>query len=430
MQRWTTPALAATATLALTLTACAGSNEGGGGAGDPSAKENSTLTVWLMNGSVPQPVLDAVNADLKAEHPEATVKVEVQEWNGIQDKLTTALAGNNPPDVIEMGNTQNAKFSQSGALLELDDHAEELGIASWSKGMAASGTWDGKTYGAPLLAANRVVIYRTDLFEKAGVTPPKTFDEWVATTEKLNAANAKDPKFQGIYLPGQSWYVYAGLLWDAGGDLAVKDGETWKGALDTPAAAKAINDYARLQKLSKAPKDADEATPQQYEVFAQGKVAQMIGLPWEMGSAVGADAGLKDKVGVFPIPGSSADASGSVFLGGSNLGVAAGSDSPNLAVDWLALMTGEKHQLALAKASNIVPNRSTLVGQLTDPTAKVMAAAAEHGRVTPVDPRWAAVEAGDNPVKSFMTSVLTGTDPATAGKKASDEITSRMSGAL
>jgi N,N'-diacetylchitobiose transport system substrate-binding protein len=383
-----------------------------------------------MDGSVPDSVVKSVNADLAKEHPGATVNVQVQQWNGIQDKLTTALAGNNPPDVIEMGNTQTAKFSASGALLDLGPSKQKLGADQWSQGMASSGVWNGKTYGAPLLAANRVVIYRTDLFEKAGVSVPKTFDEWVTATKKLNEANAKTKNFQGIYLPGQSWYVFAGMLWDAGGDLAVKDGNTWKGALDTPAAADAIGRYAQLQALSKAPKDADEATPQQFQVFAQGNIAQMIGLPWEMGSALGANAKLKGKLAAFAIPGTSADKTGSVFLGGSNLGIAAGSDSPKLATDWLALMTGEKYQGELAVASGIVPNRESLLSQLTDPTAKTMAGAAANGRVTPVDPRWAAVEAGANPVKDYMTSVLTGTDPATAGAKASAEITQRMSGAL
>lgn len=425
-QRWTAPALAAAVGLTLALSACGGDAKSGSG----DAAEKNALTVWLMNGSVPDKVVQSVNADLAKQHPGATVTVEVQEWNGIQDKLTTALAGNNPPDVIEMGNTQNAKFSQSGALLDLDADKAKLGIDQWSKGMASSGVWEGKTYGAPLLAANRVVIYRTDLFEKAGVTVPKTFDEWVAATKKLNQANASTKDFQGIYLPGQSWYVYAGLLWDAGGDLAVKDGNSWKGGLDTPAAAEAMRKYAELQSLSKAPKDADEATPQQFEVFAEGNVAQMIGLPWEMGSAVGANKKLDGKVAVFPIPSSSPDKSGSVFLGGSNVGIAAGSDSPKLAADWLALMTGEKYQTELALASNVVPNRTSLLAKLTDPTAKIMAGAAANGHVTPVDPRWAGVEAGANPVKDYMTAVLTGTDPAAAGAKASAEITKRMSGAL
>lgn len=428
MQRRTTPALAAAVGLALALGACAGSGEDK--TANAAAKENSQLTVWLMDGSVPQTVVDAVNADLKSEHPDAKVSVEIQQWNGIQDKLTTALASNNPPDVLEMGNTQNAKFSASGALLDLTPRKAQLGSDQWPAGMASSGQWEGKTYGAPLLAANRVVIYRTDLFKAAGINPPKTHAEWVDVTKKLNAAGAKDPKFQGIYLPGQSWYVFAGLLWDAGGDLAVKDGAGWKGALDTPEAAKAMSEYAALQALSKAPKDADEATPQQFEVFAEGKVAQMIGLPWEMGSAVTADPKLKDKVAVFPIPGATADKTGSVFLGGSNLGVSAGSDSPELAADWLALLTGEKHQQALAVASNIVPNRTALVSALTDVTAKTMAGAASNGKVTPVDPRWASVEAGANPVKDYMTAVLTGTDPKAAGEKASAEITKRMSGSL
>jgi N,N'-diacetylchitobiose transport system substrate-binding protein len=423
-QRWTAPALAAAMGLALSLSACGG-DEAPSGSGD---SEKKALTVWLMDGSVPDAVVQKVNADLATKHPGTTVTVEVQQWNGIQDKLTTALAGNNPPDVIEMGNTQNAKFSQSGALLELDRKA--LGADQWTEGMASSGVWEDKTYGAPLLAANRVVIYRTDHFTKAGVTPPKTFDEWVAATRKLNEANASDKEFQGIYLPGQSWYVFAGLLWDAGGDLAVKEGDAWKGALDTPAAAEAIGRYQQLQSLSKAPKDTDEATPQQFEVFAEGKVAQMIGLPWEMGSAIGANKKLEGKVAAFAIPGTSADKTGSVFLGGSNVGVAAGSDSPTLATEWLGLLTGEKYQAELAVASNIVPNRAALLSALKDETAKTMATAAANGKVTPVDPRWAGVEAGANPVKDYMTAVLTGTDPAQAGATASAEITKRMSGAL
>lgn len=431
-QRWMVPVVAATVGLALGLSGCGGDGDTApvDAGTETGADENQELTVWLMDGSVPQPVIDGVNADLKEDHPDAEVTVEVQQWNGIQDKLTTALAGNNPPDVIEMGNTQNAHFSAAGALLDLTDLKSDLGGDDWSEGMASSGQWDGQTYGAPLLAANRVVIYRTDLFDAAGVTPPESFADWLTATEKLNAANSADPAFQGIYLPGQSWYVFAGLLWDEGGDLAVPDGDGWKGGLDTPEAAAAIGRYGELQALSKAPKDADEATPQQFEVFAEGKVAQMIGLPWEMGSAVGANPDLEGKVAVFPIPGKDAGTTGSVFLGGSNVGVAAGTDSPELASAWLGLLTGEKAQTELAIASNIVPNRDALVSKLTDETAKVMAGAASNGKVTPVDPRWAAVEAGANPIKDYMTAVLTGTDPQTAGERASSEITDRMSGPL
>lgn len=51
-----------------------------------------------------------------------------------------------------------------------------------------------------------------------------------------------------------------------------------------------------------------------------------------------------------------------------------------------------------------------------------MAAGAAQGRATPSTPEWAAVEA-DNPIKEYMTEVLTGADPATRARRASRRIT-------
>ena len=72
------------------------------GGGETQAKE---ITVWLMNGSAPDSVVKSVNDQFTAAHPGTTVKVEIQQWDGIQEKTTTALAGNNPPDVLEIGST-------------------------------------------------------------------------------------------------------------------------------------------------------------------------------------------------------------------------------------------------------------------------------------------------------------------------------------
>ena len=115
---------------------------------------------------------------------------------------------------------------------DLTDKVADLGGADWIPGLAEPGKIDGRQYGIPWYAANRVVIYNKDLFAKAGITtPPKTRDEWLDVTAKLNKGGN-----QGIYLPGQNWYALAGFIWDEGGDLAVKEGDQWKGALDTPQA--------------------------------------------------------------------------------------------------------------------------------------------------------------------------------------------------
>src|SRR5260370_31498874 len=80
-----------------------------GGGGNTSNTESGTLTVWLMNGSAPQSVVDGVNADFKTKYPNVTVKVELQQWGDIRTKLDTDFAGTTPPDVTELSNTLVAK---------------------------------------------------------------------------------------------------------------------------------------------------------------------------------------------------------------------------------------------------------------------------------------------------------------------------------
>lgn len=405
------------------------------GCGDDDKDESSggTLTVWLMNGSAPDALIQQINAEFEQSHAGTKVNYQVQQWNGIQDKLTTALASNDPPDIVELGNTQAPKFAAAGALGEINASAKTaMSGDKWLSGLAATGVADGKTYAAPFYGANRIVVYRKDLFEKAGITgTPKSLAELIDAGKKLQTANAADADFQALYLPGQSWYTLLSFIWANGGDVAVKDGKAWKGALDTPEAQAGFTDYASLYKaLSKAPADADEATPQQATVFAKGKVGMFIGLPWEIATATDAKTGdpaLKDKIGTFAIP-SPKGGPAPVFLGGSNLAISAGSKKAKAAQDWLALMLSEKYQKQLA-ANGVVPGITGLGDSVygDNEAAKVMAAAAASGgRVTPVTPVWASVEAGTNPLKDAMTSVLRGTDVSTATKKASQDITNRM----
>src|SRR5579859_2396211 len=101
---------AMTVVVSLVLAACGSTST----ATNP-ADETGTLTIWLMNGSAPQSVVDGVNADFKAKYPKVTVNVEIQQWRDIGTKLDTAYGGSNPPDVVELGNTLVAKYAAAGA---------------------------------------------------------------------------------------------------------------------------------------------------------------------------------------------------------------------------------------------------------------------------------------------------------------------------
>jgi N,N'-diacetylchitobiose transport system substrate-binding protein len=195
----------------------------------------TTLTVWYMSGSLPDDVAAGLKKDFEAAHQGVTVDYQVQQWDGIGEKLTTALAGDQPPDVLEIGNTQVAQYAAAGGLTDLSDSVGTFdNSATWLPGLADPGKWQDKTYGVPFYAGTRTVIYRTDMFTDAGVAVPKTWDELLALGAPLKAKFGSDPAFMPMYLPGQEWYTLASLVWDEGGDLAVRNGSSWQGALATP----------------------------------------------------------------------------------------------------------------------------------------------------------------------------------------------------
>ncbi|MFJ8776094.1 extracellular solute-binding protein [Streptomyces microflavus] len=403
--------------LTAALSACSTPSDSASGDG------RTTVDVWLMRDSVSDTFQKEFTADFEKRHPKIDVKIQIQEWDGIGQKITAALASNDAPDVIEAGNTQVAQFAESGGLLDLSDRTDELNGEDWLSGLAEPGAYEGKQYGIPYYAANRVVIHRTDLFEKAGIDAKaiKTREQWIDATAKLNKGGT-----QGIYLPGQLWYALAGFIWDEGGNLATESGGKWSGALDTPEALRGMAFYEELQALGKGPKDSDEDDPPQAEVMAQGQVAQVISTPGGANVIVEKNPELKGKLAFFPIPGKTAGTPGSVFTGGSDLVVPAAAAHPEEAVTFIKELTGDEWQKKLAVAMSYVPNRTSLASAVAgDPGAAAMAVGAAEGHATPNTPGWAAVEA-ENPIKDYMTAVLTGGDPAKEAAKASQDITRAM----
>ncbi|MFG2569338.1 extracellular solute-binding protein [Streptomyces sp. NPDC048567] len=383
------------------------------------------VTIWLMKDGVTADFLERFKKSYEDEHSSVELEFKIQEWGGIGPKVLEALAGKDTPDVIEVGNTQVAQYAESGNLRDLTlESMRDLGREDWLPGLAEPGSIGGVQYGIPWYAANRVVIYNKDIFRDAGIkNPPKTRAQWIADTEKLNHDG-----IQGMYLPGQNWYVLAGFIWDEGGQLA-SDGEgDWEGTLDTPAALRGMDFYSQLQALGDGPKDADEEKPPQANVFAEGNVAQIISTPSTATLVEKKNPELKGKLGYFPIPGKTAKAPGSVFTGGSDLIVPQKSDQRAAAYEVIKALAGAKWQEDLAKTMSYVPNKPELAHVIEgEESTAAMAEGAAQGHATPNSPQWAAVEA-DNPIKTYMTAVLQGGDPATEAKTASDKITAVLAG--
>ncbi|MFI6641359.1 extracellular solute-binding protein [Streptomyces sp. NPDC050504] len=405
------------------LAAC-GSDDDGGDKKKSGADgfKGQTLTVWTMDGSTP----DQWQKDLTAEFEKKTgakVKFETQVWDGIQQKLTTALSEENPPDVFEIGNTQTPAYAKTGGLADLSDLKKGVG-ADWAENFNKATVVDGKQYAAPWWFANRVVVYNKAIFAEAGIKDiPKTRADLFAAFDKIKA-KGKEP----VYMPGQNWYFFDGLTIGKGAELVKKDGDKWVSNLSDPKIGEAMEIYKKYQSYSNAPKDKNEATPQQADVFSKGKTGAMIAMGWEAATAIKANPKLEKDLGYFTIPGETADKPEGVFLGGSNLAVAEGSKKQELAKEFLKLALSDKYEGQLAKLNGVIPNKESLNSNLTgNAVAEAAAPAAKFGGTTPLIPEWAAVENPPNPITTYMTAVLNGKSHADAAKQVEGELNKRLS---
>ncbi|MET7291330.1 extracellular solute-binding protein [Streptomyces griseoloalbus] len=404
------------------VAACGDDGGDSGKSAGPDSFKGQTLVVWTMDGSAPADWTKDVQAAFEKKTG-AKVEFETQKWDGIQQKVTTALSETNPPDVIEIGNTQTPAYAATGGLAELEDLKKEIG-AEWTDSVNQSSIFEGKQYAAPWYFANRVVIYNKKIWAEAGIKDtPKTRDEFFEALETIDKKTDAEP----IYMPGQNWYFFDGLIIGQGADLVKKDGDTYVSNLADPKVTAAMEIYKKYASFSTAPKDKDEATPQQAEVFAKGKTGAFIGMGWEAATAVAANKAIEKDLGYFTIPGETADKPEGVFLGGSNLAVAAGSEKQELAKEFLKITLSDTYEGALAKANGVIPNKKSLESNLAgNAVAEAAAPAAAVGGTTPLIPQWAAVENTPNPIKAYMTAVLKGKAPADAAKDIESEINERL----
>ncbi|MEU8892754.1 extracellular solute-binding protein [Streptomyces sp. NPDC048442] len=388
--------------------------------GSAPEEKSKTITVWLMKDSASQEFLKRFTEEFERNHANTTLEFQIQPWAGIGPKVNKALESDSPPDVIEVGNTHVAQYADRGGLQNLTlESVRDFGGDDWLPGLAEPGRISNAQYGIPWYAANRVVIYRKDLFQQAGIkTLPRDRTEWLQATNDLNTNGN-----QGIYLAGQDWYTLSGFIWDEGGELAADAGGKWSGTLHSEAALKGMQFYKKMQGLGRGPRDADEEKPPQADMFAQGDIAQIIATPGTAKLVEQKNPQLRGKLGFFPLPGKTEDTPGAVFIGGSDLVIPERTDERRAAIEVVKALASEKWQKDLARTMNYVPNKGSLASAVAgEEGVAAMARGAVAGHATPASPKWGDVEA-DNPIKKYMTKVLNGAPAAVAAKQASAEIT-------
>ena len=413
------------AAAALALAGCAS----GGNAASTSGADKANIRVWFVGTDTPKDAREYLEKTFAKENPGSKIVIEEQSWTGLVDKLTTSLSGSDSPDVVEVGNTQAAAFTSAGAFMDLTSHKKELGGDDLLPGFVEAGSYDGKFYAPPLYSGARLVFYKKDALAAAGLSVPKTLDEYVSNGEALATAN---PGKSGIWWPGQDWYNALPFIWENGGEIAVQKGGKWVSELGSADSVKGLKEVQEVMtKASAAPKDGQETNPQ--VGFCDGTTLQLSApswVKWSILAAADADTpGCPDQeanLGVYALPGKNGGAA-KVFAGGSNIGISAKTKHPELSLSALKIIESKGFQTIYGK-NGLVPSLKSLAPTLgTDDVAKAIAAAAANAKLTPASPKWADVEAS-GVLTDLFVKIAQGGDVESLAKDADKKIDDTLNG--
>ncbi len=427
------------AALGLLAAACgggSGNDKGFTGSGDEKVDgSGKTLKLWIMQGTNAK--ADSYFEDVKQAFKDETgadLKVQYVEWAVAHDKFTNAMAGGTTPDVAEVGTTWTPEFADAGALLDLTGQVDSAGLdKDLVPGLVQAGTYDDKLYGMPWYGGIRSVVYRTDVFDKAGVQPPTTWQEFIQVADKVKAT---EPDMITFPVPGDSEYGVDPWIWGAGGDIATQnDDGTFTAAIDSPQAQEGISFYTDLALKhgysTPAATTWDEADLS--DNFTKGDVAMMIAGSWTPPALVAANPDLKGKIGAFPIPGKDSGLSPS-FLGGSHLSVFNTAQDPDLAWALVRLMSTGKYAEEWGQQTGFFPGTKTLLAKIEsedDPTVSPFAQqAADASKSVPVTPLYGQIQ-GKKTISAMLQSILSGKatveEASTQAAQEMDDIFSRGS---
>src|SRR5256714_2522696 len=316
----------------------------------------------------------------KSQNPNFTIQITPLPWSTAHDKLITSIAGRATPDVAMIGTTWMGELTKLNAVTTLPSSVNK---SDFFKGGMDTATANGTAYGLPWYVETRVVYYRKDLADKAGVTSaPATWDDMMTMAQKLKAGGSK----YGINLQTNDWQEFLPLVWSAGGDVI----ENGKATLDSPEAIKALTFYSDFFKkgLTRG------STPQGFDLvqaFVAGDDPMFMSGPWMQGMIQ--KAGLDpSKLGVAPMP--KGDKSATSFVGGSDWVVFKNSKNQDAAWKFVNFMTQKDTQVTWYKELKDLPSRQdawTDPALQTDANLKVFGEQLKDAKSPPNIAQWEEV---------------------------------------
>jgi len=160
----------------------------------------------------PKKAMEELIADFQKAHPDIKVKWNNFDHEGYKAAIRNFLTADAPDVAAWYAGNRMEPFVKAGLFADVSDVWTANGLNDQLKSAASSMTIDGKKWGVPYTYYQWGIYYRKDIFEKQGITPPKTWAELLAACEKLKAAGITPFTIGTKALwPTGGWFDYLNL---------------------------------------------------------------------------------------------------------------------------------------------------------------------------------------------------------------------------
>jgi multiple sugar transport system substrate-binding protein len=381
------------------------------------ALAQTTLRIFTGGQQRPDVMRQVVDEYMK-QNPAVKVEVEVGGATSEQQQqyLNTVLASRDASlDVVLIDVIRPAQWAAAQWAEPLDSYLgaeKDAVMARYLPAYREANVVGGKVISLPYFADAQFLYYRKDLLEKHGVQPPKTWDEVKAAAEKIMKAegNANLRGFETAGAPIEGTVcTYLVPLWGAGGSLTDASGKL--APLNTDAAKKPFELWSAMKQANVTPPNLAEIPTDRIRQDFQASnllFAMTWGYVWNRTQA-DADSQVKDKVGVVPLPGFTADKA-ATCIGGWQLAVTAFSKNKAEAVKLVRYLSSpevSKRQAILASHLPVFAEVYTDPEVLkANPWFKDALPVVQTARARPVTPRYNEVS---EVIRTNMNAFLSGT---------------------
>jgi sorbitol/mannitol transport system substrate-binding protein len=322
-----------------------------------------TLTIATVNnGDMIR--MQGLMDDFYAKHPDIEVEWVILEENVLRQRVTQDVATKGGQfDVMTIGTYEVPIWGERGWLVSLNDLPDSYDIDDILPAIRDGLTVDDELYAAPFYGESSMVMYRTDLMEKAGLTMPEA-PTWDFIKEAAAAMTDKEGEVYGICLRGKAgWGENMAFLTATANSFGAKWFDMdWKAQFDSPEWKEALTFYIEMMNESGPPGAANNGFNENLSLFQTGKCGMWIDATVAASFVTNpTDSQVADKVGFALAPDNGLGKRGN-WLWAWSLGIPAGTQKAESAKKFVEWATSKEYLALVAEKegwANVPPGTRT-----------------------------------------------------------------------